>query len=141
MPRTPDDDLAVRYRALLASLEERDATIAPLSIASVARALKCTRQTLYNRRLDSEITEAARRQRERSDRVRARGDRESTVDRLTRQLADAETRNRALVQERAVIEYNTMRLGLDPEELRRDIPQADRSVSRASTPRRGSRHR
>ncbi len=138
MARRPDADLATRCRALLVSQEERDANHAPISIASVARALRCTRQTLYNRKLDTEIAEAGRRQRLRSARV-AHADRESPVDRLTRQRVDAETRNRALVQERAIIEYNAMRVGIDPEELRRAIPDADRSVSRAGSPRRRSR--
>lgn len=92
------------------------------------------RSTLYKKGLIGLITEGAQRQQEegggrRRDEERALYD--VQIARLRSENEVLEARNRALLGELALHEWNARRLGIVAEELRAAIPKPNRSASRA----------
>ena len=106
----------------------------PITVSSVAKRLKISRQTLYSHDLKSVVDEFASIQRENFDhfdevRIRRRP--------LEERLKELEQENSLLgerldsyIERWVAIEYNSSLLGVDPDELFTPAPKPMRSVGR-----------
>ncbi len=63
------------------------------------------------------------------------------IQQLRVELAKSETRNKALIAQLRLIEANAKRLGIDPEELYRQMDKPPRIVSYAGSPNKNGRPR
>ncbi len=63
------------------------------------------------------------------------------IRQLRTELAEAETRNKVLIAKLRLAEANAKRLGIDPEELYRQMDKPPRIVSYAGSPNKNGRPR
>ena len=123
---------AVRDYLALAVLKTPDEH--PINIKKVAVDLGCSRTTIYKFGLDAEIKEAEIEQRKnarRSGKLIEKQVYQDIIGDLRRELEKERQIVKCLQTEIILIEANSSRLGIDPEELRVAIIKPDRSVSRA----------
>lgn len=106
----------------------------PLNVKAVAKHVGCSRTLLYKYDLAEKIQAASQRQREHigltGKKIPRRG-MADVVAKLRSDLALAHERNKALVARLNMVEANAARLGIDPEELYREMVKPDRSQSHA----------
>lgn len=106
----------------------------PLNVKAVAERIGCSRTLLYKYSLAEKIQAANRRQREHLGLAGEMAQRRGVtgiVAKLRADLALAHERNKALVARLNIVEANAARLGIDPEELYREMVKPDRSHSQA----------
>ncbi len=105
-----------------------------ITIKGIAKDLAVSRNTLYKYGLDTEIRDSLKTQRDnarKSGRLIEKQTYLDIIDDLKETLADEKAKVASLQLEIILIEANSVRLGFDPEELRKEIPKPDRSISRA----------
>ena len=125
--------------AWLALRIPKDPQDAPITVADAIQHLESQgvpthRSTLYKQGLIGLITEGAQKQREEGGGKRRDEERtlyDAQIVRLRTENEVLEARNRALLGELALHEWNARRLGIVAEELRVAIPKPNRSASRA----------
>jgi len=133
------DELSRRLREHIAIAEAHPPEECPLTVRSVAAALRVSPTTLYKYGLNREINNAERRQRENRSFSGAVIERRFYTDRirdLTEELANERRRSKNLVMQIAMLEANAARLGFDPEEMYRALLMPVRTISRAGNGRR-----
>ena len=108
----------------------------PINIKKVAEDLSWSRTTIYKFGLDTEIKTAVIEQRKnarRSGKLIEKQVYQDIIGDLRRELERERLVVKSLQAEIMLIEANSSRLGIDPEELRVSITKPDRSVSRAGS--------
>ncbi len=116
----------------------------PINVERVAADLKWSRTTVYKYNLDAEIKAAQTEQRKnaiRSGKLIEKQVYQDIIGDLRRDLEKEKSTVRNLQIEIMLIEANSCRLGIDPEELRVQITKPDRSVSKAGSNKRSSKRR
>jgi hypothetical protein len=106
----------------------------PLDVRSIAAKLAISPTTLYKYRLNREINAAEQRQRENAKLSGKLIERRAYSDRireLTLELDQEREKNKKLVARIVMMEANAARLGIEPEELYRELPKPIRSTSHA----------
>lgn len=125
MPRpTIGESLANNLREYLAIAEEHPPDERPLNVSQVATALNVGRSSIYKYGLQTEIEEAAKRQR-RNARISG-GEREKDALRwrmrkFRAELQKANNRNKALLERLSLYEAFIAQKGWDPEEALADV--------------------
>lgn len=128
------DKLVLAIKAELGRMVGLSPKECPITISSVAKRLKVSRQTLYSHDLKMVVAEFANVQRENFDQVD-----EASIRRrpLEERLKDLEHENHVLsekldsyIERWVAIEYNSRMLGIDPDELFASAPKPMRSVGR-----------
>lgn len=135
-PSKRDEVLAAVKKDLLRAEVARP-DIMPINFAAVARRTGYDRRTI--RAYAKEEILAARKAQERDSLSAARQEEEAYRNQLRRKDAEIKLwreRYHALLLKLTNVEYNAVRLGIDPEELYVDMPPTDRTV-----PRTGHRQR
>jgi hypothetical protein len=116
-----------------------------LDVRSVAAALRVSPTTLYKYGFNREINAAEQRQQENSVIAGAAIEQDyfkNQLRALTEELEKERERSKNLVGRIAIMEANSARLGIDPEELHQPILKPVRTMSRAGQgATRGSRKR
>lgn len=110
----------------------------PITFAAIARATGIDRRTV--KRHAAKVIEKAKKVQAREQMPPARQEEEAYLDSLREkdeEIAAWKAKYQAMLARSVIIEVNAQRLGIDPDELYREVPRPDRSVSRAG--RGGSR--
>jgi hypothetical protein len=123
-----------KVREYLAIAEAHSPEEYPLDVRSVAAKLAVSPTTLYKYRLNQEINAAEQRQRENAKLSGKLIERRAYSDRIyemTMELDREREKNKKLVARIVMIEANAARLGIDPEELYRELPKPIRLTPHA----------
>jgi predicted RNase H-like nuclease (RuvC/YqgF family) len=132
--QSKQEELTAALHSYLSIAEVHTPEEYPLDCRSVARALGVSPTTLYKYQLQKHISAAEQRQHER-DKQTSKTPRctisKERLQRLEETAKQAEERNKHLVARLALVEANSARLGIDPEELYRPVMKPIRTVSHA----------
>ena len=138
------DDVARAVRKHLTLAAQSSEGAIPLDVKSVAAATGYARSTLYKYGLQRDIQRMAEKRSKNGSASAAEQEDAAYADRLQalrEELDLANERNLGLVARFALVEGNAARLGIDPEELYKPLPQPDRRTSRAGAAGRKARKR
>jgi hypothetical protein len=145
MPRSSnEEEVRKRVLAYLRTAEVGRPSNVPIDVRNVERRVQCSPTTIYKYHLDQEITLARQRQANNNPETRKASKRRKERDKmraLAQNLEEQRNINKRLVAQIALVEYNSARLGIDPEELYKPMPKPIRSASRAGTRRTLSKRR
>lgn len=128
--RSKREQIVKAVRRYIEVAEHRTPDRYPLEVKTVAQSIGCSRTLLYKYDLAAEIQAASGRQRARLGLTTDSQGRRSLADVVTKlraELALADKRNKALIARLNVVEANAARLGINPEELYREMVRPDRS--------------
>lgn len=102
----------------------------PINLARLAKALKVSRQALYDNGLDDEIDRYKALQRKNFSRSRSTPDRKSSdqqIAELKAQVADLQQKLDGWIERWAAVEYNARMLGIDPDDIFAPLPNLERA--------------